>query len=299
MSRELPLVDDLNVDPSVAEFKVAIADLYYFILSGFFDPVAGAGTANAQTAALGEVGGYKTHRLYVVRPTLTSTGACTYEFDSLGAKNVKLIDGNDPFAGAITAGFPAIFRYSGTNLILLNPCLNSAALSIFGVTATSAELNISDESANAVSNYASAMREFFYTGNSAITVFDVDANITENTFESIGPTGSGATNILSQMNVIPDGAKAAIFTAVFSTVPDGSGIAQTRLYGRITGGSAAIGPTTQLAEYNASPDAADSAGDVRSRLLVPLDSNKRGDIAWFTNDNTAEAIELYLTGFMI
>jgi hypothetical protein len=121
MSLELPTKTDLNGTPTVTEYKDAIGQLYDFISSGFFDPVAGAGTANAQTAAIGETGGYKTNRQYCYRATVANTGAMTVNFDSLGAKNVKLLDGTDPYSGAVPIGHIPVFRYDGTNLVLLNP----------------------------------------------------------------------------------------------------------------------------------------------------------------------------------
>jgi hypothetical protein len=143
MSLELPLKADLNDAPTVNEYKAAIGAQYDFIDSGFFDPATGAGSADVQTVAAGETG-YKNGRIYRIKPGATNTGACTYNFDGLGAKNVKLISGADPYAGAITSGVPADFLYDGTNLVLLNPCRNSLALTMFGLTVTAAELNILD-----------------------------------------------------------------------------------------------------------------------------------------------------------
>lgn len=122
-SLELPLKDDLNDSPTVTEYKAAIGALYDFVDSGFLDPVVGGGAADVQTAALGETG-YKTNRIYCAIPGFTNTGPCTYNFDGIGAKNVKLISGSDPYAGAITVDVPAYFRYDATNLVLLNPYFN-------------------------------------------------------------------------------------------------------------------------------------------------------------------------------
>lgn len=132
MSLELPAKADLNSTPTVTEYKAAIGSVHDFIKSGFFDPVTGGGAANIQTATLTETGGYKTGRIYRMKPGFTNSGAYTVNFDGLGAKNGKLIDGSTPYAGAITAGIPADHLYDGTNMVLLNPCLPDAKLNTAG-----------------------------------------------------------------------------------------------------------------------------------------------------------------------
>ncbi len=51
---------------------------------------------------------------------VANTGACTVNFNAIGAASIKLLDGSDPYNGAIQIG-PVDVQYDGTNFVLLNP----------------------------------------------------------------------------------------------------------------------------------------------------------------------------------
>lgn len=94
-----------------------------------------AGTADVQTLTSGlGLTAYQQGILigFEAGSGLTNTGACTMNVDSIGAKSVKLVDGSDPPAGAITAGGIYLLAYeSGADvLLLLNPTPVAAAASI-------------------------------------------------------------------------------------------------------------------------------------------------------------------------
>lgn len=57
----------------------------------------------------------------------TNTGASTIKFDALSTKNIKLVDGTDPPAGAMGAGRSYSWLYDGTDFVLLDPSLNPNA----------------------------------------------------------------------------------------------------------------------------------------------------------------------------
>lgn len=81
-------------------------------------PVTG-GSTTAYTATLG-LTAYTTNRVYECRINATNTTASTtINFDSLGAKTIKLLNGNDAYIGALKG--IARFWYDGTNMVLLNP----------------------------------------------------------------------------------------------------------------------------------------------------------------------------------
>jgi len=60
-----------------------------------------------------------------IKITNTNTGASTGNANSLGVKNIKVVDGTDPVAGAILSGMIAEFEFDGTNLILKNPATHT------------------------------------------------------------------------------------------------------------------------------------------------------------------------------
>lgn len=83
-------------------------------------PVTTGGTSSAMTATVGETA-YTTNRVYRLRAGTTHLGgALTLNLDGLGAQNV-VIDGNNPYFGAIQTYQVYDFRYTGTNFILVNP----------------------------------------------------------------------------------------------------------------------------------------------------------------------------------
>lgn len=84
-----------------------------------------AGT-NTVTATLNQTfTAYTTGQLVMVKLGGTNTGAATANWNSLGAKNVKVVDSEgtlcDPPPGAMLINNYALFRYDGTNQVLLNP----------------------------------------------------------------------------------------------------------------------------------------------------------------------------------
>ena len=84
-------------------------------------PPTTGGTTTAYTATLG-LTAYTSNRVYDVKINATNTTASTtINLDSLGAKTIKLLNGNDAYIGALKIGMIAKFLYDGTNMVLLNP----------------------------------------------------------------------------------------------------------------------------------------------------------------------------------
>lgn len=59
--------------------------------------------------------------VYSFKADVANTGACTINFNSIGATSIKLQNGNDPYDNAITVDQRVFVEYDGTNFILLNP----------------------------------------------------------------------------------------------------------------------------------------------------------------------------------
>lgn len=99
-----------------------------------FLPQTLSGGPVAYTATLG-ISAYTANRVYEVIVNVANTGAATVNFDTLGAKNIKTVDGNDPMAGMMPVGLLARFLYNGTNMVLINPD-NAARRVVKALTAT-------------------------------------------------------------------------------------------------------------------------------------------------------------------
>lgn len=75
---------------------------------------------------------YTEHDFYWVNPANLNTGACTINVNSLGAKSIKLLDGSDPHAGAISPDKLAHLWYDGTNFILIDWLSTDSSAYYFG-----------------------------------------------------------------------------------------------------------------------------------------------------------------------
>lgn len=82
---------------------------------------------------------YSRGQVFSFIPDVANTGACSVNFNSIGAGNIKLINGLDPYTGAIQASKDVVVRYDGTNFILMNPYNFTDLAGI--VVATAAEIN--------------------------------------------------------------------------------------------------------------------------------------------------------------
>lgn len=82
---------------------------------------ASTGSANAYVlAASRAMTAYAQGDRYCFEANFANTGAATLNVDSLGAKSIKRLDGNDLESGDIKSGAFADVIYDGTNFILLN-----------------------------------------------------------------------------------------------------------------------------------------------------------------------------------
>lgn len=80
------------------------------------------GSANAQTVTMSPtLAAYSNKVRIAFIPVASNTGACTLNVNSLGAVDIKMLDGTDPPAGALNSSGVSIVQHNGTNFRLLNP----------------------------------------------------------------------------------------------------------------------------------------------------------------------------------
>lgn len=188
-------------------------------------------------------------------------------------------------------------RLSGTAITASASELNI----LDGVTATSAELNKIDDSAAAISNYVSGIRLYLHSDGSNSTSFSASANVTEGAFESVGPTGSSATNIWTAMNDMPSSARIAILTIQISWDPVAADdVAGVVFYARATGSSGPLGSQTRFGGIDVTPDddVSGNVSDYYTTVMVPLDTSRRFDFSWVSYNASSVAVGLYLRGFV-
>ena len=131
---------------------------------------------------------------------------------------------------------------------------------------------------------------------------DISSAITETNFESIGPTGSGADNIFSQMDVFPPDAKAIIIRVTANTATNSTNDSTGLLVSaRKTGSSAGASVANGVLRINYDRDTNDTdpmERDTSVETTIPLDSNLRFDMSWDGTNLTSASIFIYILGFM-
>lgn len=156
--------------------------------------------------------------------------------------------------------------------------------------------------ANAVTNYVSGMRIYRNENGYNTTAFDVDGNVTESTFESVGPTGSSATNIWTAMDDIPAGARIAIISVILYVLGDESAVGFLgQVFARATGSSQAAANGQRIAFIQADNNNLTDVPEkgIQVQAMVPLDSSRRFDITWAASADAAVNIDIYLHGFVL
>lgn len=130
------------------------------------------------------------------------------------------------------------------------------------------------------------------------TTFDVDASVTEDTWESVGPTGSGASNIWTGLDSVPLGVDWIEIKAL-SIVSNNAGSSTViNIWIRATG--SAIGKTLANRVVDALTESPTSGAfhsiDAINNFKAPVDSSNRFDVRWADTGNS-RFLYFYLTGY--
>lgn len=132
------------------------------------------------------------------------------------------------------------------------------------------------------------------------TQFELSFNVTENTWETVGPTGSGANNIWTPMDDFPENATAIIVAADLQGNMTGAGAGGIGLFmaqGGVTPGS---GSYRDHHSCRLAGDF-DSAGNMRAihHREIPLEAGSQEfQVNWFSTFSS-ETIALYYRGFIV
>lgn len=137
--------------------------------------------------------------------------------------------------------------------------------------------------------------------NVSTTSFDVDTNLTESSWESIGPTGSGADNTWTALDSLSTDVdwieiKISVDGDTFSA--SGDGVDTARLYARGGGGTSGTSLETSIGvaqDYGVSGNGA--AGTGISYAKVPVDGDNIFDLHYVSTFEDITAIDIYLVGY--
>lgn len=154
--------------------------------------------------------------------------------------------------------------------------------------------------AAAVGSYVSALRTYIYDDGAYPSVFPVDASVTKSAWESVGPTGSGASNIWTALNSVPSTARIIIVSVATTVNPNGiDRVASIQANARKVGSSAFPDGSTMLCTNDVLADDYTSGTCYNyDTVFIALDANRRFEIYWTDVNSDASNVDLYLKGFM-
>ena len=136
-------------------------------------------------------------------------------------------------------------------------------------------------------------------GSGATISYDVGTNVTESTYESIGPTGSGADNIWATLPSIPSTAKAIILTSSVGVMKNTGSDERFSIscQFRKTGDDRVYFGSIGRNYGGATAGQAEAYG--YNTIIVPLDDSLRFDAFWSTlGSPDTTSVTLYYVGYM-
>ena len=137
-----------------------------------------------------------------------------------------------------------------------------------------------------------------WDGESTVAVFDFNTELTVATWESIGPTGSGADNIWALMDQIPANARILLCDVYLAAIDDGGADAFSKIYvSHGNDATPAIGTGTQVATLNIGGATATS-GIIYKRIMIPLGATNRDFHAYWAVDGSTANPQMYYRGFI-
>jgi len=136
-------------------------------------------------------------------------------------------------------------------------------------------------------------------GASAGIEFDVVANMAATTWETVGPTGSGATNIWAKLDVLPTSATILIADIYLDIESTTSGDCAIIAFATEGSGTATESVSNQIARLWAHTDAANEDFQSISRVMIALDSNQTFRVTWQNTNITANSdVLIWYRGFI-
>ncbi len=141
-----------------------------------------------------------------------AAGGVTINVDALGAKSIKLLDGNDPHAGALQSGGQSFLLYDGTNFILLNPHPATVAIGwLNGIYDGGCRCNFGTTVVNLSTSYQYGPLVMYAA---AATAGAVSAG--EITFSNVTTVGSTSRSLFLNGVTLTGSAKVAVKTFIVS-----------------------------------------------------------------------------------
>ena len=154
---------------------------------------------------------------------------------------------------------------------------------------------------NPVSGFDIGLRDCLLAEPAATRIICDDQTIPINTYTTVGPTGSGATYISTEMDSIPLNAKHLIFSSVIEGLHSVAGVLVTNdLMCYATNDTSRAGDTSIVSSNLIYIGIANQTyRDVSDYSTVPLDSNNVFTVIWRSSFDTNQLMTMHLKGWKI
>ncbi len=140
------------------------------------------------------------------------------------------------------------------------------------------------------------------SGGTAETDIDIEAVVTTDTWETIGPTGSGADNIWATMDQIPDEARGIIVSIEYGYSPTGSGGCSLDMFAHNadegSGGGTGVSNRIIKDVLNSGNVNGDSKTNVHPFVIIPIGAAKDFLVYWTSSLADTISIDLEYRGFV-
>lgn len=151
---------------------------------------------------------------------------------------------------------------------------------------------------DAETNHYRAGWQQFWDNSSTPTALDIATDVTETTWETVGPTGSGATHIWTALDVLPSTARAVMLN-IYINITEGASGYQAEVWGASNATSSPVTTGQSLvAALESNGDSGDASGTI-THAIIACDSNQIFKIKWtVANETSIDNLAAYYTGFI-
>ena len=199
----------------------------------------------------------------------------------------------------VSAAPPANARFAKLKLIGIDPSVALSGSTYFDNVQAFYPLEVLGEFDTIQPNHVRAGNKQLDNGEIGLSnFFNLGTNLTKNTFETVGPPGSGATHEFPALSVLPNNARILYVTMQIEVTSTAAGD---------TGGSIAVaagddeivspGGNLIVGAHNFYADAGGRDEGVFMPGRIPLDENQKFYCRWDAFNDNNRNIQLYYTGF--
>ncbi len=222
---------------------------------------------------------YVTGMPLYIKTAATNTGAMTLNANSIGQVAIKKNGTAALVAGDVVAGQMIVLSFDGTNMQLQSPAAIASAIWDGTVgrsaspTAAANTVPVSGGDNFLASGWGVRIDRLNNAGNDIIT----DKTFTTATYYTVGPTGSGANIIWTQLDAVPSGARYVILDTYINATHSTDAFAMCMTNVRFHYNDANNYAYGTLLNY---ANAASEVSYDSATVFVPLDSNRIFKIYW-------------------